>query len=241
MAQTKMAETSRSSGGIRSIRVLVVALLLGLGGGYMLWGGGASPNKSGMEMSEDAHEHESAPAFWTCSMHPQIQMPGPGKCPLCSMDLIPVTPGTGMGGLRRLTIRPEQRALMRVRTVPVEKRFPEMELRLVGKVAYDETRLGYITAWVPGRIDDLYVDYTGVTVRKGDHMVKLYSPELYSAQQELLQAKASLVDLQRSQLQSLRESAQGTIDSAREKLRLWGLAAEQIAAIGFGPRNIHKI
>lgn len=224
-----MAQTDK--GRLRIVGVLVVTLLLGLGGGYMFWGGGASTDNSGMEMVEDAHQHEAEPEFWTCSMHPQIQLPGPGQCPLCSMDLIPVTPGTGMGGLRRLTIRPEQRALMRVRTVPVERRFPEAELRLVGKVTYDETRLGYITAWVPGRIDDLYVDYTGVTVRKGDHMVKLYSPELYTAQQELLQAKASLVELRRSELSSLRESAQGTIDSARDKLRLWGLTAEQITSI----------
>jgi len=224
-----MAQTNR--GRFRPIGALVLTLLLGLGGGYALWGGGASADKSGIAMSEDAHQHESEAEFWTCSMHPQIQLPGPGQCPLCSMDLIPVTPGTGMGGLRRLTIRPEQRALMRVRTVPVERRFPVAELRLVGKVTYDETRLAYITAWVPGRIDDLYVDYTGVNVRKGDHMVKLYSPELYTAQQGLLQAKASLVELQKSNLQSLRESAQGTIDSARERLRLWGLTAKQIADV----------
>ncbi|MHC4375518.1 MAG: efflux RND transporter periplasmic adaptor subunit [Planctomycetota bacterium] len=164
-------------------------------------------------------------------MHPQIQLPGPGQCPICAMDLIPVTPGTGLGGLRRLTIRPDQRALMRVHTVPVERRYPEASLRLVGKVTYDETRLGYITAWVPGRIDELYVDFTGVTVRKGDHMVKLYSPELYTAQQELLQAKVSLVAMQKSNLASLRDSAQGTIDSAREKLRLWGLTAQQVSEI----------
>lgn len=208
---------------------LGVTLLLGLGGGYVLWGGGPKEGSS-TEMG-DAHEHKPAVEFWTCSMHPQIQLPGPGQCPICGMDLIPVTPGTGMGGLRRLTIRPEQRALMRVRTVPVEKRYPEATLRLVGKVAYDETRLGYITAWVPGRIDELYVDFTGVTVRKGDHMVKLYSPELYTAQQELLQAKLSIVEMQKSNLSSLRDSAQNTVNSARDRLRLWGLTAQQISEI----------
>lgn len=221
-----MAQTSKR--GFRAFGAIAVTLLVGLGGGYVLWGGGSGEAES---MAEGAHEHEAEAEFWTCSMHPQFQLPGPGKCPICAMDLIPMTPGSGMGGLRRLTVRPEQRALMRVRTVPVEKRFPEAELRLVGKVTYDETRLGYITAWVPGRIDDLYVDYTGVTVRKGDHMVKLYSPDLYTAQQELLQAKASLVELQKSDLQSLREAALGTITSAREKLRLWGLSVEQIAEI----------
>lgn len=221
-----MAQTSK--GRFRAMGMIVVALLLGLAGGYAFWGGGAASES----MAEEAHQPASAESeFWTCSMHPQIQLPGPGKCPICAMDLIPVTPGSGMGGLRRLTVRPEQRALMRVRTVPVERRFPEAELRLVGKVTYDETRLGYITAWVPGRIDELYVDYTGVTVREGDHMVKLYSPDLYTAQQELLQAKASLVEQQKSDIQSLRDSALGTITSARERLRLWGLSVEQIAEI----------
>ena len=55
------------------------------------------------------------------------------------------------------------------------------------KVEYDETRVEYITSWVPGRLDRLYVDYTGVPVKKGDHMVYLYSPELFAAQEELVQ------------------------------------------------------
>lgn len=226
MTQTTMTQTSKGRFG--AVVAIVVTLLIGLASGYLLWGGDASSDN----MAAEAAQHEQAATeFWTCSMHPQIHLPKPGKCPLCGMDLISADSGSGLGGLRRLTIRPEQRALMRVRTVPVEKRFPEAELRLVGKVTYDETRLGYITAWVPGRIDDLYVDYTGVTVRKGDHMVKLYSPDLYTAQQELLQAKASVVDLQESDIQSLREAALGTVTSAREKLRLLGLSAKQVAEI----------
>lgn len=223
-----MTKTSRSR--FRPLAPILVAAALGLGGGYALWGRGDSADavRPGATMQ---HEHEAQVEAWTCSMHPQIRLPKPGKCPICGMDLIPAASNGGMSGLRRLTIRPEQQALMRLRTVPVERRFPDAKLRLVGKVTYDETRLGYITAWVPGRIDDLYVDFTGVTLRKGDHMVKLYSPELYTAQQELLQAKLSLIDLQRSELKSMRDAAQGTIDSARERLRLWGLTAEQIAGI----------
>ena len=223
-----MTQTRRSR--LRSLAPFLVAAVAGLGGGYLLWGRGDSADAQ-REDAPARHEHEPQAEAWTCSMHPQIRMPKPGKCPICGMDLIPVKSGAAMPGLRRLTIRPEQQALMRLRTVPVERRIPEAQLRLVGKVTYDETRLAYITAWVPGRIDDLYVDYTGVTVRKGDHMVKLYSPQLYTAQQELLQSKASLVELQKSELQSMREAALGTINSARERLRLWGLTAEQIAEI----------
>jgi len=182
-----------------------------------------------------AHKDPLAPKaeVWSCSMHPHIKRDGPGQCPICGMDLIPVRQDDASTDHepRQLTISPAQRALMKIETVPVARRFPSAELRLVGKVTYDETRLAYITAWVPGRIDDLLVDYTGVTVREGDHMVKLYSPELLSAQEELLQARRGLADLSKSRVSSLRNSARGTVDSARDKLRLWGLSAEQIKEI----------
>ena len=132
---------------------------------------------------------------------------------------------------RQITLSPAQKARMRIATVPVERRYPTAEIRLVGKVTYDETRLAYITAWVPGRIDDLIVDYTGVTVKEGDHMVELYSPELLSAQEELLQALRGMADLSKSTVASVRRSAAGSVDAARDKLRLWGLSADQIAEI----------
>lgn len=171
---------------------------------------------------------------WSCSMHPHIKRDDPGQCPICGMDLIPVRQEPSdmdEQEPRQITLSTAQRARMRIATVPVERRYPTADIRLVGKVTYDETRLAYITAWVPGRIDDLLVDYTGVTVRKGDHMVKLYSPELLSAQEELLQAIRGMTELSRSNVESLRRSAAGTVDAARDKLRLWGLSSEQIADI----------
>ncbi len=126
---------------------------------------------------------EAGPSLWTCSMHPQIRQPNPGKCPICGMDLIPVAKSSG--GLRTLTVSPETKALMSVQTAPVERKYVRHEIRMVGKVDYDETKLAYITAWVSGRLDRLYVDFTGVQVRKGDHMAYIYSEQLYSAQDEL--------------------------------------------------------
>lgn len=203
----------------------------------------AGHNQQSMEnsesmMSPDPHAGQGAgltqkPEVWSCSMHPQIQRDGPGQCPICGMDLIPVRKDSSSDHQsdRSLTVSTAQRALMKIATVPVDRRFPTAELRLVGKITYDETRLAYITAWVPGRIDDLLVDYTGVTVQEGDHMVELYSPELLSAQEELIQAVRGLAGLSKSNVQSLRNSARGTVESARDKLRLWGLTAEQIKAV----------
>lgn len=171
---------------------------------------------------------------WSCSMHPHIRRDGPGQCPICGMDLITIRqepPTMGDNEPRQITLSNAQRTRMRIATVPVERRYPTAEIRLVGKVTFDETRLAYITAWVPGRIDDLLVDYTGVRVQKGDPMVKLYSPELLSAQEELLQAIGGMADISRSNVESLRLSAAGTVEAARDKLRLWGLSSEQISDI----------
>jgi Cu(I)/Ag(I) efflux system membrane fusion protein len=100
---------------------------------------------------------------------------------------------------------------MEIETSVVERKFVTAEIRMVGKIDYDETRIKYITSWVAGRIDRLYVDYTGIRVSKGDHLVEIYSPKLIEAQKELL--------------------LPSTRSLAREKLRLLGLTAEQIDQI----------
>jgi Cu(I)/Ag(I) efflux system membrane fusion protein len=104
----------------------------------------------------------------------------------------------------------------------------------VGKVAYDETKTGTITAWVPGRLDRLFVDYTGITVRKGDHLAEIYSPELLTAEQELLQALRAREATTGGGTQRFREASAATVDAARDKLRLLGLTAEQIEGIEQG-------
>ena len=192
----------------------------------------------GSQMSPVDHSQHADPLkqeaeVWSCSMHPHIHRDGPGQCPICGMDLIPVPTeeSSDMDMGRQISVSASQKALMRIETAPVERRFPVASLRLVGKVTYDETNLAYITAWIPGRIDRLFVDYTGLTVKEGDHMVELYSPELFSAQEELLQATRGLREVSKSGLSSLRESAKGTVAAARDKLRLWGLTVAQIAEL----------
>jgi Cu(I)/Ag(I) efflux system membrane fusion protein len=176
---------------------------------------------------------ETKPQVWTCSMHPQIKLPKPGLCPICNMDLIPLTiDETEMGAsMRQLTVSESAKELMDIEVAPVERKFVNAVVRMVGKVDYDETNLAYITAWVPGRLDRLFVDYTGVPVNKGDHMVYLYSPELISAQEELLQAIEAVKNIQKTELGIMREMTESTANAAREKLRLWGLTPEQIAEI----------
>jgi Cu(I)/Ag(I) efflux system membrane fusion protein len=183
-----------------------------------------------------AHEHaeEAAaaePSIWTCSMHPQIKLPEPGKCPICFMDLIPLESGGEELGEREISVSPYAAKLMELETTGVVRNYAAAEIRMVGKIDYDETRMAYISAWVPGRIDRLFVDYTGIPVKKGDHLAELYSPELLTAQQELLQAIETLENLKESQSTLLRDTAEQTVVAAREKLRLWGFTASQIKEI----------
>jgi Cu(I)/Ag(I) efflux system membrane fusion protein len=171
--------------------------------------------------------------MWTCSMHPQIHQPKPGKCPICFMDLVPVSDETAAtdGNERQISFSPEAVKLMEIQTTQVERKFVEAQINMVGKVDYDESAVKYITAWAPGRIDRLYVDFTGIQVKKGDHMVYLYSPELISAQAELLQAIDAQKKIGPESSELIRRSTSANLDAVRERLKLLGLEDTQIENI----------
>jgi len=176
--------------------------------------------------------HEAAAEMWTCSMHPQIQLPQAGDCPICGMDLIPLEADAGGElGPRQLRMSEGAIALASIQTTPALRAYASTEVRMYGKLDYDESKLAYITAWAPGRLDRLYVSYAGVAVKKGDHLVDIYSPELFAAQEELVQARAAVTALERSESVALRSTSVATLDAAREKLRLYGLTPEQIQRV----------
>lgn len=168
--------------------------------------------------------------IWTCSMHPNIRQKEPGKCPLCGMDLIPET-ASGGDGMSQLEMSEAARALAEIETVPVRREWAENEVRMVGLVDYDETQLVDVTAYVGGRLDRLYVDFTGVRVRKGDHMASVYSPELLTAQSELIQARAAYEKFKDSAVSGIRDTNRKALEASRERLRLWGITEEQIQTI----------
>jgi Cu(I)/Ag(I) efflux system membrane fusion protein len=198
------------------LSVILIAFLMG----WIISGG-----ESASDNSEHRYENEETTTTWTCSMHPHIQQPKAGQCPICGMDLIPVVnQKSSQSEFREITLSDRARRLANIQVKSVERKFVSAEIRMVGKIDYDETRLGYITARVPGRIDHMYVDYTGITVRKGDHLVELYSPELVSTQQELIQTLKYSVDSDSKVMQQ-------NVASIRERLRLWGLTSKQIKTI----------
>ncbi len=188
-------------------------------------GGDSSPAASG-----NAAERTAA-KVWTCSMHPQIKLPAPGKCPICAMDLILLedVPYGGTASSPTLTLSESARKLAAVETAPVERKFVEADIRMVGKIAFDETQMAVITARFPGRIDKLFVNYTGVRVGKGEHMAEIFSPELLLAQRELLLAiKTAKEDSGKKGDVSRGESL---LDSVKIRLRRWGFPDSQVDEI----------
>ncbi len=179
-------------------------------------------NPDSADTNDHSGQNHAQETTWTCSMHPQIQQQQPGDCPICGMDLIPVASQKVIQSTEYdLVLSEYAQKLANIQVSPVERKFVATNLRMVGKIEYDETRLKYITARVPGRIERMYVDYTGISVREGDHLIEMYSPELISTQQELIQTKKAVEE-------SDSELMKQNLSSIRERLRLWGLTAKQI-------------
>ncbi len=219
----------QSKGVVRWVIVAAGLVAVGFAAGYLV-----SPAAQGSAATGDAQLHSEAkgPQKWYCSMHHQIIRDGPGLCPICGMELIPMPEDLAVETApRELAVSEAAAKLMEIQTSPVERKFVASEVRMVGKIHYDETRVKDITAWVSGRLDRLYVDFTGTSVRQGDHLVYLYSPELISAQAELLQAAKAVSKTGQSTSEYLTRSATSTLEAAREKLRLLGLKPEQIEQI----------
>lgn len=157
---------------------------------------------------------QASDEVWTCSMHPQVRLPKPGRCPICGMTLIPVSQ------LASEHVKTEQRAGLETEAVALRELFKE--IHTVGKLDYNESRVAYITSRIDGRVDRVFADFTGIQVNKNDHLVEIYSPELYSAQAELLR---SLEAFERA---SSDRFAAANLGAARTKLRLLGILPEQI-------------
>ncbi|MGP1308675.1 MAG: efflux RND transporter periplasmic adaptor subunit [Phycisphaerales bacterium] len=212
--------------------VAVVLIIAALVIGYRI--GRPAPEPEPEVAQAEAGTPTGEPKMYTCSMHPSVRLPDPdAKCPICFMDLIPVTDDAGEGGELRVTMSEAAAAMSRIETAPVARFFPVAETRLYGKVTYDETSVARLTAYFPGRIERLFVNFVGIPVAKGDHIAEVYSPDLLAAFEELRQAAKSSSE-SGSMSDIVRDATRDTLAAARDKLRLYGLTAEQIEAVERG-------
>lgn len=213
---------------IRKIRenykLVLGVLVAGLFLGWLFFHPSKVERAVGNQMeSIEGHDHSAGEAtIWTCSMHPQIKQDKPGKCPICAMDLIPLTSAQASGenmDPNEIVLTEAAAGLANIQTLTVSKGTPQKTLFLQGKVQADERNIAELTARFGGRIEQLFVNFTGQNVRQGEKLATLYSPDLITAQRELLEAVA------------LKDSRPSFYASARAKLLLWDLSDEQIAAI----------
>lgn len=201
----------------KPLLVIGVTLFIGLFMGWAFFGGSrtASDTKIAMEYDNQLND-----VIHTCSMHPQIRNEGPGSCPICGMELIPVATGSEDSlDENAVVLSASAIKLADVETTIVETKWPYKNVVLSGKVKADERRIMELTAHFPGRIEKLFVNYTGQKVHKGQVLATVFSSELITAQKELFEAI------------KLKDSNPTYYNSARNKFKLWLFTETQINAI----------
>jgi Cu(I)/Ag(I) efflux system membrane fusion protein len=197
---------------MRSFLIAVATLITGILIGWLLFG--SSSNSSEISHS---HESENINQIWTCSMHPQIRKTEAGDCPICGMDLIPLSSDQSNDeNPEAIRMSATAMQLANVQTAVVRSGEAVKKMTLTGKVTPDERAVFSQTSHISGRIERLNVNYTGEIVRKGQVIATLYSPDLVTAQEELLIAYQNK-DIQPELLKA-----------AKEKLKNWKLTKEQV-------------
>jgi RND family efflux transporter MFP subunit len=176
---------------------------------------------------------------WTCPMHPELREHGPGKCPKCGMDLVKESSLTAhadaaAAGQPADTLRApvqldtRRRQMLGVRTVRVASGAIERQIRAVGIVRYDETRLADVNLKLDGWVSKLHADSTGLFIRRGQPLVDLYSPDLLATENEYLLALSTRDALRDSEVPDARTQADRLVESARQRLLLWDLPAAEL-------------
>ncbi len=197
---------------ITNTAILAAGLLLG----WLIFGGSHDHDPHA------GHDHEmtteNGEEVWTCSMHPSVREDGPGSCPICGMDLIPASSEEREDDYS-MVMTEASIQLANIQTTPVIRVHPKREIHLPGRVEIDERRISYVTAHFEGRIQNVEINYIGAPIREGEVMATIYSPELVSAQRELLEAV------------KVKDRNPGLYESAVRKFRLWEFTDEQIQEI----------
>ncbi len=172
------------------------------------------------------------PLYWVDPMHPAYRSDKPGKAPDCGMDLVPVYPEEkteGPPGTIRLTT--EKRQMIGVKTAAVAHRPLTKVIRTVAMVDYDETKVREVRTKISGWVKQLFVDFTGKEVEKGQPLFTVYSPELVATQAEYLLAVDGNKILKGSEFPEVASSSNSLLEVSRKRLLLWDISPADIRSL----------
>jgi membrane fusion protein, copper/silver efflux system len=190
--------------------------------------------------------------YWTCTMHPSVHSKDPGKCPICSMDLVPVKKNTAqksetkaaatnpgsMGDVNmgqsgkpatessEFTVPVERQQQLGVTYATVTRRPIQLSIRSVGMLESDTSKIFDYVARVDGYVQELKVSSPGQDVLQGQPLLTIYSPDLRSTEQELVNI---LNDRDRGG--ASRASNDQLIEASKRRLKLWNVSDQEIAEL----------
>jgi Cu(I)/Ag(I) efflux system membrane fusion protein len=169
-------------------------------------------------------------------MHPTYASDKPGDCPICGMKLVPIEDtatanGETVPGRASLSLSPEKRQLLGIRSEEIHHGPLTRVMRTVGRVAVDERRLHHVHTKYDGYVEHLYVDFTGKFVEQDEHLLSIYSPELVATQQEYLLAWSAQKRMAESGIPSVAQGSLNLLEAARQRLLLWDMRSEDIEAL----------
>lgn len=206
----------------KNILIALAILIVGLMLGWLIKPSSKTSSDHQTITSSDDQQ------IWTCSMHPQIRQNEPGSCPICGMDLIPIETTGNEDDTGGYQMSENAMKLANIQTIVVGRGEASREMRLNGKVQVDERATYSQSTHIPGRIEQLAINFTGEKVNRGQNLATVYSPELVTAQEELLQASA------------IKASQPELFEAAKTKLRNWKIGDAQIEQILSGGKAIQR-
>ena len=168
------------------------------------------------------HDNSLIPDSYTCPMHPQIRENKPGQCPICGMDLVKketTAPVVKEVQLNTLLQPANNFVLSAIPVTTIEQTYQQPEIKVLGESQYDTRLVGNISAKVSGRVDKLRLRYNYQDVKKGQKIMEIYSPELLTAEQNLL-------FISRNDASNL-----SLLSAAKQRLYLLGVSPQQLAQV----------
>ncbi|MGQ0587351.1 MAG: efflux RND transporter periplasmic adaptor subunit [Gammaproteobacteria bacterium] len=209
----------------RNRLLIVTALVAAFATGGWWLAASRAPHQHELEQREDAQGQ----TYWTCAMHPEVRKDAPGSCPICGMALIEKSdaPAAPSAGETLVQIDPRMAQNLGVRTAAVTRGALAHGFDATGAVEVDERLIFAAESRAEGWVEQLNVRAVGDPVRKGQAIAGVYSPELYSAQEELLLA--------------VRSGDAGLVDASRQRLLLLGMSEEQVEAVQAAGRAERRV